>query len=78
MKKQELIKIIELVVRKEVKKQVNEIFIKENKQSLKSLAKKTIQQKPKPVVKKEKVTCQQKNQMINFAVLENLMFKQEK
>ena len=30
MKKQELIKIIELVVRKEVKKQVNEIFIKEN------------------------------------------------
>jgi len=56
MKKQELIKIIELVVRKEVKKQVNEIFIKENKQSLKSLAKETIQQKPKPVVKKEKVT----------------------
>ena len=31
MKKNELIKIIELVVRKEVKKQVNEIFIKENK-----------------------------------------------
>lgn len=56
MKKQELIKIIELVVRKEVKKQVNEIFIKENKQSLKSLAKETIQQKPKPVVKREKVT----------------------
>ena len=56
MKKQELIKIIELVVRKEVKKQVNEIFIKENKQSLKSLAKETIQQKPKSVVKKEKVT----------------------
>ena len=56
MKKQELIKIIELVVRKEVKKQVNEIFIKENKQSLKSLAKETIQQKPKPVVKTEKVT----------------------
>ena len=55
MKKQELIKIIELVVRKEVKKQVNEIFIKENKQSLKSLAKETIQQKSKPVVKKEKV-----------------------
>ena len=33
MKKQELIKIIELVVRKEVKKQVNEIFIKENKKT---------------------------------------------
>ena len=33
MKKQELIKIIELVVRKEVKKQVKEIFIKENKET---------------------------------------------
>ena len=33
MKKQELIKIIELVVHKEVKKQVNEIFIKENKET---------------------------------------------
>ncbi|MBT4207736.1 hypothetical protein HOE22_05270 [Candidatus Woesearchaeota archaeon] len=33
MKKQELIKIIELVVRKEVKKQVNEIFIKEDRSS---------------------------------------------
>lgn len=33
MKKQELIKIIERVVRKEVKKQVNEIFIKEDKSS---------------------------------------------
>ena len=30
MKKQELIKIIEAVVSKEVKKQINEIFIKEN------------------------------------------------
>ena len=34
MKKTELIKIIELVVRKEVKKQVNEIFINDNKTSL--------------------------------------------
>ena len=40
MNKKELIKIIELVVRKEVKKQVNEIFIKENKSSLKSLTEK--------------------------------------
>ena len=31
MKKQELIKIIETVVRKEVKKQINEIFINEQK-----------------------------------------------
>ena len=34
MKKQELIKIIEAVVRKEVKKQMNEIFIKEENSSL--------------------------------------------
>ena len=33
MKKQELIKIIETVVRKEVKKQMNEIFIKDNDSS---------------------------------------------
>ena len=37
MKKNELIKIIELVVRKEVKKQVNEIFINDNKTSLTEL-----------------------------------------
>ena len=34
MKKQELIKIIETVVRKEVKKQMNEIFIREENSSL--------------------------------------------
>ena len=33
MKKQELVKIIEAVVRKEVKKQMNEIFIKEENSS---------------------------------------------
>ena len=44
MKKSDLIKIIELVVRKEVKKQVNEILIKEN--SIKS--KPVIKSKPKP------------------------------
>ena len=52
MKKNDLIKIIELVVRKEVKKQVNEIFIKENKSSLKSLTpkpKKKVVQKKEPV-----------------------------
>mgnify|MGYP001381751897 FL=1 len=36
MKKQELINIIERLVRKEVKKQVNEIFIKEGKKALAS------------------------------------------
>ena len=49
MKKMNLIKIIELVVRKEVKKQMNEIFIKENKSSLKSLT-----PKPKKQVEERK------------------------
>jgi len=46
MKKQELIKIIELVVRKEVKKQVNEIFIKDNdSSSLSELVTETVTEK---------------------------------
>lgn len=68
MKKSDLIKIIELVVRKEVKKQVNEIFIKENKSSLKSLAPKT---KPKKVQKKEPVqytSNKELNQVLNETV----------
>lgn len=55
MKKQELIKIIELVVRKEVKKQMNEIFIKDNdSSSLTELVSQPITeqvQKPKEEVK---------------------------
>ena len=55
MKKQELIKIIELIVRKEVKKQVNEIFIKDNdSSSLTELVSQPITeqvQKPKEEVK---------------------------
>ena len=47
MKKSELIKIIELVVRKEVKKQVNEILIKEN-----SIKSKPVIQKSKPKPKR--------------------------
>ena len=47
MKKQELIKIIELVVRKEVKKQMNEIFIKDNDSS--SLTELVSTPTPKPV-----------------------------
>ena len=68
MKKSDLIKIIELVVRKEVKKQVNEIFIKENKSSLKSLAPKT---KPKKVQKKEPVqytSNKELNEVLNETV----------
>ena len=49
MKKQELIKIIETVVRKEVKKQMNEIFIKDkDSSSLTELV-------SKPLIKKEEV-----------------------
>ena len=46
MKKRELIKIIETVVRKEVKKQMNEIFIKEeNSSSLTELVSKPLTEK---------------------------------
>tara|TARA_B100000214_G_scaffold370757_1_gene345943 strand:- start:390 stop:893 length:504 start_codon:yes stop_codon:yes gene_type:complete len=52
MKKQELIKIIELVVRKEVKKQMNEIFIKDNdSSSLSELVSENIESKPVQQVK---------------------------
>tara|TARA_Y100000310_G_scaffold105725_1_gene104247 strand:+ start:2301 stop:2846 length:546 start_codon:yes stop_codon:yes gene_type:complete len=56
MKKQELIKIIESVVRKEVKKQMNEIFIREdNSSSLTELVSKPITEKEfkEPIRKKE-------------------------
>ena len=56
MKKQELVKIIETVVRKEVKKQMNEIFIKEeNSSSLTELVSKPITEKEfeEPIRKKQ-------------------------
>ena len=56
MKKQELIKIIEAVVRKEVKKQMNEIFIKEeNSSSLTELISKPLVEKgfKEPIRKKQ-------------------------
>ena len=56
MKKQELIKIIETVVRKEVKKQMNEIFIKEeNSSSLTELVSKPLIEKEfkEPIRKKQ-------------------------
>ena len=73
MNKKQLIKIIELVVRKEVKKQVNEIFIKENKQSLKSLAKETIKnvEKIRPIEKKESVQYT-KNEPLNEVLNETI------
>ena len=57
MKKQEFIKIIETVVRKEVKKQMNEIFIKEeNSSSLTELVSKPLTEKEfkKPIRKQYK------------------------
>jgi hypothetical protein len=55
MKKQELIKIIETVVRKEVQKQMNEIFIKEeNSSSLTELVSKPLTEKEfKEPIRKE-------------------------
>ena len=62
MKKNDLIKIIELVVRKEVKKQMTEIFINEEKEI--SLSE-TIS-KPKPKVVKKKTKKQySKNKALN-------------
>ena len=52
MKKNELIKIIELVVRKEVKKQMTEIFINEEKEI--KLSETISKPKPKKVIKKPK------------------------
>lgn len=49
MKKNDLIKIIELVVRKEVKKQMTEIFINEDKE----ISLSEVISKPKPKVKKQ-------------------------
>ena len=69
MKKSELIKIIELVVRKEVKKQVNEILIKEN--SINSIkAKPVIKSKPKlkPRVEKQYTSNLELNKVLNETV----------
>ncbi len=58
MKKGELTKIIELAVRKEVKKQMNEIFIKEdNSSQLSELVSKSVTEKEfkEPIRKKYKV-----------------------
>ena len=66
MKKSELIKIIELVVRKEVKKQVNEILIKEN--SIKSKPVIKSKPKPKPKVEKQYTSNLELNKVLNETV----------
>ncbi len=62
MKKNDLIKIIELVVRKEVKKQMTEIFINEEKEI--SLSETISKPKPK-VVKKKTKKKYSKNKALN-------------
>ena len=70
MKKQELIKIIELVVRKEVKKQVNEIFIKDNESS--SLAELVSTPTPKKVQKPKKEVNYTSNEALNRVLNETV------
>jgi len=70
MKKQELIKIIELVVRKEVKKQMNEIFIKDNESS--SLTELVSTPKPKPVQKPKEEVNYTSNEALNKVLNETV------
>ena len=63
MKKNDLIKIIELVVRKEIKKQLSEIFINEEKEiKLSEVVSKPI---PKKVIKKKPKKQYSKNPVLN-------------
>ena len=70
MKKQELIKIIELVVRKEVKKQMNEIFIKDNDSS--SLTELVTAPTPKKVQKPIKKVNYTSNEALNRVLNETV------
>jgi hypothetical protein len=72
MNKKELIKIIELVVRKEVKKQVNEIFIKENKSSLKSLTEKEFKEPIRQQYKKKEKVHYTSNEALNNVLNETV------
>ena len=68
MKKQELIKIIEAVVHKEVKKQMNEIFIKEeNSSSLTELVSKPLTEKEfKEPIRKQYKTKTKPKKEVNY------------
>ena len=63
MNKKELIKIIELVVRKEVKKQMTEIFINDEKEM--SLSETISEPTPKKVIKKKPKKQYTKNTALN-------------
>ena len=68
MKKQELVKIIETVVRKEVKKQMNEIFIKDNdSSSLTELVSKPLTEKEfKEPIRKQYKTKTKPKKEVNY------------
>ena len=72
MKKQELIKIIELVVRKEVKKQMNEIFIKDNDSSSLTELVSAPAPKPKKVQKPKKEVQYTSNEALNKVLNETV------
>lgn len=72
MKKQELIKIIELVVRKEVKKQMNEIFIKDNDSSSLTELVSAPTPKPKKVQKPKKEVQYTSNEALNRVLNETV------
>ena len=63
MKKNELVKIIELVVRKEIKKQLSEIFINDEKEI--SLSEAISKPTPKKVIKKRPKKQYTKDKMLN-------------
>ena len=76
MKKQELIKIIETVVRQEVKKQMNEIFIKEeNSSSLTELVSKSLTEKEfkEPIRKQYKTKPKKKVHYTSNETLNNIL-----
>jgi hypothetical protein len=76
MKKQELLKIIETVVRKEVKKQMNEIFIREeNSSSLTELVSKPLTEKEfkEPIRKQYKTKPKKKVHYTSNETLNNIL-----
>ena len=72
MKKQELIKIIETVVRKEVKKQMNEIFSKDNDSSSLTELVSAPTPKPKKVQKPKKEVQYTSNEALNRVLNETV------
>ena len=63
MKKSKLVELIKEVVRREVKKQVNEIFISEEKEI--SLSETISKPKPKKVIKKKPIKQYSKDKTLN-------------